>query len=168
MNKSFQKYVVFWLSQSVSQMGSSMPSFALILWAYTQTSSALSVSLMSFCNYMPYVIVSLFAGAYVDGHSKKAIMLVADTIAALCSAVVLVLAAAGQLQLWHIYVVNGVIGFMNAFQSPATSVAVGKLVPKEKIANVSGMAVMFLCTGICGSLSSILAYRRKEIQELTE
>ncbi len=31
---SFKRYVVFWLSQSVSQLGSSMTSFALILWAY--------------------------------------------------------------------------------------------------------------------------------------
>ena len=30
----------------------------------------------------------------------------------------------------------------------------------------SGMAVMFLCTGICGSLFSYLSYRRKEIQDL--
>lgn len=30
----------------------------------------------------------------------------------------------------------------------------------------SGMAVMFLCTGILGSLFSIISYRKKVIQEL--
>ena len=30
----------------------------------------------------------------------------------------------------------------------------------------SGMAVMFLCTGILGSVFSYLSYHRKEIQEL--
>lgn len=30
----------------------------------------------------------------------------------------------------------------------------------------SGMAVMFLCTGLLGSISSILAYRQKDVQQL--
>ncbi len=51
--KNFKKYIILWLSQSISGLGSSMTVFALILWAYRQSRSALSVSLMSFCNYVP-------------------------------------------------------------------------------------------------------------------
>lgn len=140
MSKNFKKYIIFWLSQSVSQLGSAMTGFALILWAYTKNNSALTVSLMSFCNYVPYIIVSLFAGSFVDRHNKKKIMLVSDSIAAICSIAVLFLNAGNRLQIWHIYLVNGVIGFMNAFQSPAASVAIGRIVPKDKLANVSGMS----------------------------
>lgn len=139
MNRNFKKYIIFWLSQSVSQLGSSMTSFALILWAYTQNNSALTVSLMSFCSYVPYIIVSLFSGTFVDNHSKKKIMLTADTLAAVCSVSVLLLYLNGGLKIGHIYLVNCIIGFMNAFQSPASSVAVGRIVPKDKLANVSGM-----------------------------
>lgn len=139
MNNNFKRYIVFWLSQALSQLGSSMTSFALILWAYTQNGSAMTVSLMSFFNYIPYTVVSLFAGTFVDSHSKKKIMLVADTIAAICSAIILVLTIGNNLQVWNIYVVNFVIGFMNAFQGPASSVAIGKVVPKDKLAQVSGM-----------------------------
>ncbi len=136
---NFRKYIVFWLSQSLSQLGSSMTSFAMILWVYTQEGSAITVSLMSFLNYMPYILVSIFAGSFVDRHKKKNIMLVADTIATVCSAVIFALAWNEGLQIWHIYVVNFVIGFMNAFQLPASSVAIGKIVPKDKLAQVSGM-----------------------------
>lgn len=139
MNRNFKKYIIFWLSQSVSQLGSSMTSFALILWAYTQNNSALTVSLMSFCSYVPYIIVSLFSGTFVDNHSKKKIMLTADTLAAVCSVSVLFLYLNGGLKIGHIYLVNCIIGFMNAFQSPASSVAIGRIVPKDKLANVSGM-----------------------------
>lgn len=139
MNQKFNRYVIFWLSQSVSQLGSAMTSFALILWAYTQNGSAMTVSLMSFFNYMPYIIVSLFAGTFVDNHSKKNVMLASDSIAAVCSAVVFALNFGGGLQIYHIYLVNFIIGFMNAFQSPASAVAIGKMVHKEKLAQVSGM-----------------------------
>ena len=41
MNINFKKYIVFWLSQSVSQLGSAMTGYALILWVYTIKHSAL-------------------------------------------------------------------------------------------------------------------------------
>ncbi|MDO4333685.1 MAG: MFS transporter [Eubacteriales bacterium] len=139
MDRNLKKYVVFWLSQSVSQLGSAMTGFALILWVYTVNHSAFTVSLMSFCNYVPYIIVSLFAGTFVDRHSKKGIMLTADSVAAVCSAFVLIMGVLNGLQIWHIYFVNGIIGFINAFQGPASSVAIGRIVPKDKLANASGM-----------------------------
>lgn len=136
---NFKKYIVLWLSQCVSQLGSSMTSFALVLWAYEQSRSALSVSLMSFSNYVPYILVSLFVGAFVDSHRKKSIMLVADTIAAIGSLSVLLLFVTGQLSIWNIYLINVIMGVTTAFQQPAAAVAVGALVPKEKLSNVSGM-----------------------------
>lgn len=139
MNNNFKRYIIFWISQALSQLGSSMTAFALILWAYTQNGSAMTVSLMSFFNHVPYIIVSLFAGTFVDCHSKKMIMLVSDSVAAICSAAIFVLSIVNGLHIWNIYLVNFIIGFMNAFQGPASSVAVGKVVPKEKLEQVSGM-----------------------------
>ncbi len=139
MNNNFKRYIVFWLSQALSQFGSSMTSFALILWAYMQKGTAMTVSLMTFFNYIPYIIVSLFAGAFVDNHSKKKIMLVSDSIAAICSVAMLFLNVGSGLQIWNIYLVNFIIGFTNAFQGPASAVAIGKVVPKEKLEQVSGM-----------------------------
>ena len=45
MENSFKKYLLFWFGGSVSQLGSAMTSFALILWTYTQTKSAMAVLL---------------------------------------------------------------------------------------------------------------------------
>lgn len=139
MNQNFKQYIIFWLSQAISQLGSAMTSFTLILWAYEQVHSAMAVSILSFCNYVPYILVSIFAGAFVDQHNKKKILLLTDSIAAVCSVVVLLLSMFDLLKIWHIYLINGIIGFMNSFQSPTSSVVIGKIVPKEKLAQVSGM-----------------------------
>lgn len=147
----FKRFVWFWLSGSVSQLGSAMTGFAMILWAYTQTGSAMAVSLMAFCSYLPYILVSLFAGGFIDGHRKKRIMLTADAAAALGSCAVLALWGFGSLEIWHIYAVNFLLGIMNSFQSPAQSVAVGMLVPKERMAQASGM------DSFAGNLVSVAA-----------
>jgi len=138
-DKKKNDYIIFWLSQAVSQLGSSMTSYALIIWSYKQTHSAMSVSIMTFCSYLPYVLISIFAGSFVDKHTKKRILMISDTIAACCSIGVFVLLGFNALQIWHIYIVNAIVGFMNAFQSPATSVAIGIMVPKDKYEQASGM-----------------------------
>ena len=97
MNHGLKNYIVFWLSQALSQLGSAMTGFTLILWAYEQNGSAMTVSLMSFFHYIPYILASIFAGSFVDSHSKKKIMLASDSIAALCSAVVFSLSMSGGL-----------------------------------------------------------------------
>lgn len=139
METKLNKYLIFWLSQSVSQLGSAMTGFALVLWSYTARHSALTVSLMTFCNYVPYVLIGLFAGAFVDRYAKKTVMLLADSVSALGTAAICWLVATGGLRVAHIYLVNILFGCMSAFQSAASSVAVGKLAPKDKLANVSGL-----------------------------
>ncbi len=139
MNTNFKKYILFWLSQSVSQLGSQMTAFALVLWAYEQNGSAMEVSLLSFFNYVPYILASAAAGSLVDRCRKKTVMLAADSLAAACSLAVLLTAAAGVLRIPHIYAVNAAIGFFNAFQQPAASVAMGKLVPQDQIVQASGL-----------------------------
>ena len=134
-----RSFMLFWGSQSVSQLGSSMTSYALIIWAYKQTNSAMTVSLLTFFSYLPYVIVSMFAGAFVDRHSKKVILLISDSIAAVCTISIFLLEHAGMLEIQYIYLVNAIIGISKAFQNPASTVSIGLMVPKENLSNASGM-----------------------------
>ena len=55
------------------------------------------------------------------------------------SLAVLVFLCMGRLTVIQIYIINAVIGVTNAFQQPASAVAAGRFVPKEKNSNVSGM-----------------------------
>ncbi|MFL0196551.1 MFS transporter [Clostridium sp. WILCCON 0269] len=139
IDNKFRNFILFWLSQSVSQLGTSMTSFALLIWAYKQTSSVMSVSLMTFFSYLPYVIVSVFAGVFIDNHKKKKIMLWSDSIATICSTIVWVLLFTGKLKINYIYIINSINGFVNAFQSPSLTVAIGIMVPKDKYSKASGM-----------------------------
>lgn len=136
---NFKTFIVFWLSQTVSQLGSAMTGYALVLWVYGQTNSALSVSLLTLCSYAPYVLVSVFAGGFVDRHRKKSIMLCADTVAFLCTLLIAALLLLNRLSVPWIYLVNAITGFVNAFQSPASAVANGRLVPQDKLTKMSGL-----------------------------
>ena len=76
-SKSIRSFLAFWLTQSLSQLGSAMTSYALVLWVYERTGSALSVSLLTLCTWLPYVAASVFAGGIVDRARKKRLLLLA-------------------------------------------------------------------------------------------
>lgn len=138
--REMRSFLILWITQAFSALGSSMTNFALIVWSYQQEGSALTTAMLSVCSYAPYVAVSIFAGALSDRWNKKAVMLICDTIAAACTVIVLILVSMGELKIWYLYCLNAVNGLMNTFQQPASEVAVSLLTPKKYYQRVSGMS----------------------------
>lgn len=137
--QSLKLYLLLWSTQSLSSLGSAMTGYALILWLYRQSGSALETAMLAICSYAPYVLVSIFAGALSDRWNKKRTMLVCDLLAAVGTVVVLVLLKNGQLAPWHMYVLNAINGLMNTVQQPASDVAATLLVPKKYYQKTSGL-----------------------------
>lgn len=134
-----KNFLVLWSTQSISQLGSSITAFALTLWLYEQTGSALSTAALTICSYAPYVLMSIFAGALTDRFDKKKTMLVCDVLAVLCTIVVWVLFRSNHLMVWHLYALNAVSGLMNTVQQPASEVAMTLIVPQEYYQKTSGL-----------------------------
>ncbi len=148
--KELKTFFILWSTQSLSQLGSSMTNFALALWLYEKTGSALQTALLSICSYAPYVLMSIFAGALSDRWDKKRTMLCCDAFAACCSVAVLFLLWTDSLLPVHMYMMNAVIGLMNTIQQPASDVAMTLITPKDQYQRVSGMR------SFSGSLVTIL------------
>lgn len=136
---SLRDFYILWSTQGLSQLGSSMTAFALTLWLYQKTGSALSTAALTICTYAPYVLMSIFAGALTDRLNKKKTMLVCDLLAALCTLAVFMLYRTQQLAVWHLYAVNAISGLMNTVQQPASEVTLTLIVPKEQYQKVSGL-----------------------------
>lgn len=137
--KELKYFIILWLTQSFSALGSAMTNFALVIWLYQDSGSALTTSLLTVCSYAPYVIMSIFAGAVSDKWNKKAVMLICDSFAAVCTVITLILLKTGQLAVWHLYILNALNGLMNSIQSPASDVASTLLTPEEHYQKTSGM-----------------------------
>lgn len=145
-----KKYILLWSTQSLSTLGSGMTSYALVLWLYLQSGSALKTALLSVCSYAPYIIMSIFAGALSDRWDKKRTMLFCDLMAALSTIVVIILIKTDVLVPWHLYLINAFNGLMNTIQQPAGEVTATLLIPKEYYQKTSGLRSM------SNSLNSIL------------
>ena len=149
-NISLKSWLALWATQSLSELGSGMTRFALVLWLYRDSGSALQTALLSVCSYAPYVAMSVFAGALSDRWNKKRTMLVCDLLAALTTCATAALLVAGRLKPWHLYALNAVNGLMNTVQQPAAEVAATLLVPEDRFQQTSGLR------SLSQSLNSIL------------
>ncbi|MCI8714935.1 MAG: MFS transporter [Oscillospiraceae bacterium] len=144
-------FFIVWSTQNLSILGSSMTSFALVIWSYQQKGSALTTALLSVCSYAPYVALSIFAGSLGDRWDKRRTMIACDSFAALTTLAVLALLRTGRLEIWHLYVLNALSGLMNTIQNPVSEVLVTLLSPKEQVQRVSGLL------SLSGSLVSLLS-----------
>ena len=89
--------------------------------------------------YVPYIIFSIPAGVVCERRNKKTLILFADTAAAVCTLAVGLCHAAGALTLGFVYMANCLNGLMQAFQAPASDVAVTLVTPDDKIQKAGGL-----------------------------
>lgn len=137
--REMKTFLLLWLTQSFSGLGSAMTSYALVIWSYSQRGSALMTALLMVCSYAPYVLFSIFAGALSDRWNKKITMLVCDSVAALTTIIMLFMLKSGTLQIWHVYLINAVNGLMNTVQQPASEVATTKVLDEKYYQRVGGL-----------------------------
>lgn len=149
--KELRSFLLLWSSQTVSELGTAMTNYALMIWVYGQKGTASSLTLLTLCSFLPTIFFRFVAGTVADRWDKKRIMLLADLAAACGSLAILVLYAFSALRIWHLYLINVLLSLMNAFQVPASFVATSLLVPREHYTRVSGLQ------GVSGSVVSILA-----------
>ena len=140
-------FTVVWAGQVVSLMGSTMTTFALVIWIYQQTGSATSLTLMVLFGFGPAVLLSPVAGALVDRSNRKLVMMISDLAAGLTTIALLILVVTGNLQIWHLYALSALAAAFQAFQFPAYSAAITMMLDKKNYARANGMISMAQAAG---------------------
>lgn len=155
LNKELKNFYLFMGGQFVSLFGNKLTSFGLILWSYKQSGSVLSMSLLSVCYLIPEVLLSFIAGSISDNWNKKRIMLISNFIAAMFSVSVILLYFNNSLKIEYLYMINFMLGVVDAFQEPAYEVTISVIVSKDNYMKTSGLRT--LCNSFTGIFAPIIA-----------
>lgn len=134
-----QRFTLIWFGQMLSMFGTATTRFALLVWAYQQTGQATTTALLGFFSFILYIFISPVAGVLVDRLDRRLVMIVADFGAAAITLILLILQSAGQLQIWHLYLGEFLVGGCDAFHVNAYSAAITMLIPKEQFGRANGM-----------------------------
>jgi MFS family permease len=137
--KDMRAFLIIWMGQLVSLVGSGLTSFALGVWIFDQTGQATPFALVAFLSSVPRIVLSPLAGPLVDRWDRRKVMIAADVGSAVFTALVAILLFFGDLQIWHIYLLVLFSSCFGAFQEPAYMASITMLVPKKELTRASGM-----------------------------
>jgi MFS family permease len=140
--KGMRGFIIVWIGQVFSMIGSQMTQFAMGIWAWEQTGQATPLALVGFFSFAPLIVFSPIAGVLVDRWNRKLVMALSDIGAGLVTVFIFVLLMTDNLEIWHLYLSGAVGGIFGAFQWPAYSAAISLMVPKKHYARTSGMISM--------------------------
>lgn len=132
-------FIVVWLGQIVSQIGSAMTAFGISIWLFQQTGQATTLTWAVVAFMGPATFLSPIAGTIVDRGNRKLILIASDLVAGITTIAMLFLLLNGNLEIWHIYLLNFINGSFSSLQWPAFSAAITMMVDKEHYARTSGM-----------------------------
>ncbi|MBG0786419.1 MAG: MFS transporter [Anaerolineaceae bacterium] len=153
----YRKFLIVWLGQTVSILGSSLTSFGFSVYLFEQLDAAMPFVITGIALSLPRMILAPVAGSLADRYNRKRIMILADTGAAVVSSLLLVMVLTGHFSTSLIYLSALLSAVFGAFQSPAYMAATATMVPKDELVRFGGLrqfgnAAILLLTPILGAL----------------
>jgi hypothetical protein len=156
-------FLWLWSSQTVSQFGSQVSMLALPLVAISiLEESAFKVAMLGMVEFLPFLLLSLPAGVWVDRLRRKPILVAADVLRALALVSVPVAYWLDALAIWQLYIVGFVVGVGTVFFDVAYQSFLPTVVARDQLSEgnskleVSRSAAQLAGPGAAGVLIGIL------------
>ncbi len=109
--------------------------------------SATALGVVTGLQFLPFLVLAPWAGLIADRFSKRRILLITQTLLALTSLLLGVLAITGTAQLWHVYAIALFQGVATAIDNPARQAFVSEMVPPDKLSNAVALNSASFNTG---------------------
>jgi MFS family permease len=128
-----------WAAGAVSNLGDGVLLAAMPLMAAQVADSRLSVGLVSAFVGLPWLLFALPVGSLLDRVDRRRVMVLADTARALMVAALAVVAAAGDVHVWMLWVLAFGLGLGEVFFDSASQAVLPAVVPTDALDRANGL-----------------------------
>ena len=134
-------------------------SFAAIWYVTESTGSALALSFLSICSYLPQGLLSPFGGVLADRLNRKYLIILADSICGLASFALGLIILFGQVSFAAIVVMVIIRSAAQAFHYPALMALMPMLVPEKHLLRINTLDQLLLSvSGMAAPVLGIFFY----------
>lgn len=126
-------YRLFFIGQLISQSGTWVQRLAQSWLVLDLTDSPLALGAVSVLQFLPVLVLSLMGGVLADRWPKRRVLLVTQSCQMLQAFVLGALVVSGHVQLWHVYLLAGLLGITGAADQPARRSFPAVLVPRPHV-----------------------------------
>ena len=152
---AFRRY---WAAQLLSQSGAWMQTTAQSWLVYRLTGSALALGATWFLPLLPVIPLTLLGGALADRMPRRRLVILTQSGLLLQALLLTLLTASGAIRVWHIILLEFVLGALGSLDVPARQSLLMELVGPADLANAVGLnAAAFNAARVIGpALAGIL------------
>jgi MFS family permease len=141
---------------------------------YDLTNSVFLLGLVGFVGQIPTFLIAPVAGVLTDRMNRFHILVATQVLAMLQAGILAVLVLSGTIEVWHIIILSGFLGCVNAFDIPARQSFIIQMVDKkEDLGNaialnssmvngarligpsIAGLLIAFTGEGVCFLLNAL-------------
>ncbi len=150
---------IIWSGQAVSMFTSYAASFAAIWYVTESTGSALALSVLSICAYLPQGLLSPFGGVLADRINRKVIIIAADLFCGIASLLLGIIIFIGEVSLFAIALMVIIRSAAQAFHYPAMMALMPMMVPDKHLLRINTLDQLLLSiSGMVAPALGILLY----------
>ncbi|WP_312045036.1 MFS transporter [Anaerotignum sp.] len=137
-----KNFLIIWVGELVSSIGSGMTAFALSIYVYQLTGSVTYVSLITLLAFMPTVLLSPLGGILADRYDRRLLMICGDVFSGLGVLYILFNLKMGNQGILPILIGVSISSIFVSLMEPAYRATVSDLLTQEEYGKASGMVQM--------------------------
>ncbi len=130
-----RNFQLFFSGQLISLTGTWMQSVAQAWLVYRLTGSALLLGTVGFASQIPVFLFAPLGGITADRVNRQRLVIATQTASMILAGILAWLTRSGHIQVWHIFLLAGFLGVVNAFDIPGRQSFLIDMVGKEDLMN---------------------------------
>ena len=131
----YRNYRLFFGGQLISVIGTWMQNIAQAWLVYRMTGSSVLLGAVSFTGQIPIFFLASVGGIVADRGSRRRIVIATQTSSMMLAFALAALTLTKTVQVWHVFVLAGLLGAVNAFDIPARQAFQVEMVGKADLMN---------------------------------
>jgi MFS family permease len=128
-------YLRYYAGQAVSLVGTWMQTIAMGWLLLTLTGSGAALGALIAVQTLPVLLLGPYGGVVADRVDKRRLMMLVQAGLGAVALVIGTLTATGAVQVWHVFVLAGVLGLLTVFDNPARQSFVLEMVGPDDLRN---------------------------------
>lgn len=151
----------FLTAQTISLFGSSLVQYAIVWYITLTTSSGKMLTISTLCGFLPQILISLFAGVWIDRYDRKKMIMLSDSAIAVSTLLLAIAFLSGHKSVWFLFAALVVRSAGTGIQTPAVNAMIPQIVPQSHLMRVNGInstlssIMMFLAPAASGAILSV-------------
>jgi len=130
-----RNFQLFFGGQLISLIGTWMQNVAQAWLVYRLTGSSFLLGAVGFAGQIPVFLMAPVGGIVADRKNRHRVVVATQTVSMLLAFILAGLTLTKLVQVWHVMVLAGLLGVVNAFDIPARQAFIVDMVGKEDLIN---------------------------------